>query len=65
MYNFYKLLKRLNKLKNPASIYNEIVKSDTFTHIIENIAAQRSKDKNGKIIDEKYADALEKDKKQR
>jgi len=60
LYNFYKLLKRLNKLKNPHSVFNEIIASKTFKHIIQNIAKERSKDKNGKIIEEKYLEALEK-----
>ncbi len=60
LFNFYKLLKRINKLKNPLSIFNEITRSKTFKHIISNIAKERSKDKNGKIIEEKYHESLEK-----
>ncbi len=60
LYNFYKLLKRINKLKNPISVFNEIIDSLTFKHITANIAKERSKDKNGKIIEEKYQESLEK-----
>ena len=60
LYNFYKLLKRINKLKNPTSIYNEIIDSKTFKHIVTNIAHQRSKDKNGKILKEKFEEVKEK-----
>ncbi|WP_456480257.1 ATP-dependent helicase [Nautilia sp.] len=60
LFNFYKLLKRVNRLKNPVSIYNEIIESKTFGHIISNIAKERSRDKNGKIVEEKYLQSVEK-----
>jgi len=60
LYNFYKLVKRVNKLKNPMSVYNEIIESKTFKHIISNIAKERAKDKNGKIAEERYHEAFEK-----
>ena len=60
LFNFYKLLKRVNLLKNPNSIFNEVINSKIFEHIIQNLAANRSKDKNGKIIEEKYIEVLEK-----
>ena len=60
LFNFYKLLKRVNLLKNPTSIFNEVINSKIFEHIIQNLAANRSKDKNGKIIEEKYIEALDK-----
>jgi len=54
LHDFYKLLKRTDKLKNPNSIFEEVTNSNILTHIIGNIAKERSKDKNGKIIEEKY-----------
>jgi DNA helicase-2/ATP-dependent DNA helicase PcrA len=60
LFDFYKLLKKIIKFKSPISVYNEVVGSKTFKHIIENIAKERSKDKNGKIIEEKYEENLEK-----
>jgi DNA helicase-2/ATP-dependent DNA helicase PcrA len=49
LYNFYLLLKRINILKNPHSIFNEVINSKVFDHIISNLAKERSRDKNGKI----------------
>ncbi|MEO1928430.1 MAG: ATP-dependent helicase [Nautiliaceae bacterium] len=60
LFNFYKLLKRVNRLKNPISIFNEVIESKTFKHIIGNIAKERSKDKNGKLIVEKFDENKEK-----
>ncbi len=60
LYNFYRLLKRIKNLKNPLSILNEITGSKIFAHIVNNIAAYRSKDANGKLIDEKYRESVEK-----
>jgi DNA helicase-2/ATP-dependent DNA helicase PcrA len=49
LYNFYLLLKRIKLLKNPHSIFNEVINSKIFNHIISNLAKERSRDKNGKI----------------
>jgi len=60
LFNFYRLLKRVRKLKKPLSVFNEIIQSKTFKHIVSNIAKERSKDKNGKIIEDKYTESMEK-----
>jgi len=49
LYNFYLLLKKIKILKNPHSIFNEVINSKIFEHIISNIAKERSRNKNGKI----------------
>ncbi|WP_096259810.1 ATP-dependent helicase [Lebetimonas natsushimae] len=49
LYNFYLLLKRINILKNPHSIFNEVINSKVFEHITSNLAKERSRNKNGKI----------------
>jgi DNA helicase-2/ATP-dependent DNA helicase PcrA len=49
LYNFYLLLKRIKLLKNPHSIFNEVINSKIFEHIISNLAKERARDKNGKI----------------
>jgi DNA helicase-2/ATP-dependent DNA helicase PcrA len=49
LYNFYLFLKRIKLLKNPHSIFNEVINSKIFNHIISNLAKERSRDKNGKI----------------
>ncbi len=49
LYNFYLFLKRIKILKNPHSIFNELIRSKIFDHIISNLAKERSRDKNGKI----------------
>jgi DNA helicase-2/ATP-dependent DNA helicase PcrA len=60
LYEFYLLLKKLKRMKNHISIFNEIINSDMFKIIINKLATDRSKDKNGKIIQEKYINAKEK-----
>ena len=57
LFNFYLLLKRVKKLKNPTSIFNEVIESKVFNHIVGNIAKERAKDKNGKIDYDKFDEA--------
>jgi len=60
LHDFYRFLKKTKRLKNPVSIFNELINSKIFEQIISNIAQQRAKDKNGKIDEEKYQEAKEK-----
>lgn len=58
LFNFYSLLKRVEKLKNPISIYDEVINSKVFDVIKRSLAIKRSKDKNGKVIEEKFEEAM-------
>ncbi|HIQ51399.1 MAG TPA: ATP-dependent helicase, partial [Nautiliaceae bacterium] len=58
LFNFYSLLKRVEKLKNPISIYDEVISSKVFEMIKKSLAIKRSKDKNGKVIEEKFEEAI-------
>ncbi len=57
LYNFYLLLKKLKRFKNPQSIFNEVVNSKVLGHIISSLAYTRSKDKNGKVDEEKFEES--------
>ena len=54
LYNFYKYLKQIKNYKNPTTIFDLTLKSPIFEHIIDNLAIQRSKNKNGKIDKDKF-----------
>jgi len=54
LYNFYKYLKKIKNYKNPNTIFEETLNSEIFNHIVENLALNRSKDKNGKIDKDKF-----------
>ena len=60
LHNFYQFLKRIKRFKNPQAIFNELINSKIFDHIISNIAKERAKDKNGRIDEERYHEAKEK-----
>jgi DNA helicase-2/ATP-dependent DNA helicase PcrA len=59
LYNFYLLLKRIKLLKNPHSIFNEVINSKIFDHIVSNLAKERSRDKNGKVDTNLYEEKKE------
>jgi DNA helicase-2/ATP-dependent DNA helicase PcrA len=54
LYNFYQYLNHIKNFKNPNTIFEETLKSKIFNHIIENLALNRSKDKNGKVDKDKF-----------
>jgi len=54
LYNFYQYLKHIKNFKNPNTIFEETLKSKIFNHIVNNLAINRSKDKNGKIDKDKF-----------
>jgi DNA helicase-2/ATP-dependent DNA helicase PcrA len=60
LHYFYHFLKKVRRYKNPQSVFNELINSKMFEIIISTIAKNRSKDKNGKIDEEKYLDSKEK-----
>jgi len=60
LYKFYLFLKRTKRLSSHISIFNETVNAEFFDMIVSAIARERSKDKNGKIIQEKYQEAKSK-----
>jgi len=60
LHYFYKFLKRVKRLKNSNSIFNELINSKIFEIIVSNIAKVRAKDKNGKIDKEKFLEVKEK-----
>ena len=60
LYDFYKFLKKTKRFKNPNSIFNELVNSAVLNKIILHLAKERSKDKNGKLIEELYEENKEK-----
>jgi len=60
LYNFYLYLKSIKKLKNPLHIFEKTIETDFFNHIIDNLAIDRSKDKNGKVNREKFDIAKQK-----
>jgi DNA helicase-2/ATP-dependent DNA helicase PcrA len=57
LYNFYKYLKHISHFKTPSSIFEETLSSKIFNHIIDNLAIQRAKDKNGKIDKDRFEKA--------
>ncbi len=60
LYFFYLLMKKVRRLKNPNSILNEILSSKTLNLIINYLAKERSKDKNGKVDKTAYEEQREK-----
>ena len=60
LYEFYKFLKKTKRLKNPNSLFNELINSNLLKFIISNLAFQRSKEKNGKINNELFEENKEK-----
>ena len=60
LYEFYKFLKKTKRFKNPNSIFNELINSAFLKRIIIHLAKERSKDKNGKLIEELYEENKEK-----
>jgi len=60
LYEFYKFLKKTKRFKNPNSIFNELINSKLITLIINYLASQRSKEKNGNINQELLKDNQEK-----
>jgi len=49
LYEFYKFLKKTKRFKNPNSIFNELINSKFLSLIINTLAKERSKEKNGTI----------------
>ena len=49
LYEFYKFLKKTKRFKNPNSIFNELIDSKLLSLIINTLAKERSKEKNGKL----------------
>ena len=60
LYDFYNFLKKVKKYKNPNSIFTNLVNSNLMDKIINSLAFQRSKDKNGKLDQEKFTENKEK-----
>jgi len=60
LYDFYLFLKKAKRFKNPNSIFNELINSPLLSKIILHIAKNRSKDKNGKLIEEAFEENKEK-----
>ena len=60
LYEFYNFLKKVKRFKNSNSIFNELANSKLLDKIIKSLALNRSKDKNGKIDEEKFEEAKEK-----
>jgi len=60
LYEFYKFLKKTKRLKNPNSIFNELINSKLLTLIINHLAASRSKEKNGKLNQDLFNENQEK-----
>ena len=60
LYEFYKFLKKTKRFKNPNSIFNELINSTLLNKIILRLAKERSKDKNGRLIEELYEENKEK-----
>ena len=54
LYEFYKFLKKTKRFRNPNSVFNELINSKFLELIINTLAKNRSKDKNGKIQEEVY-----------
>ena len=60
LYEFYKFLKKTKRIKNPNTLFNELINSKLITLIINHLASQRSKEKNGNINQELLKDNKEK-----
>ena len=60
LYEFYKFLKKTQRFKNPNSVFNELINSTLLNKIILHLAKERSKDKNGRLIEELYEENKEK-----
>ena len=60
LYEFYKFLKKTKRLKNPNSLFNELINSKLIKFIINQLATQRSKEKNGNINQDLLKDNQEK-----
>jgi len=59
LYDFYNFLKKVKRYKNPNSIFNELMNSNLLDKIMKSLATIRSRDKNGKIDEEKYKETKE------
>jgi len=60
LHDFYLFLKKVNRFKNPQAIFNEMYNSNILKKIINHLALNRSKDKNGRIDEEKFNESKEK-----
>jgi len=60
LHYFYQFLKRVKRLKNPMSIFNELINSKMFQIIVMSLARERAKDKNGKIDEDRFEEAKDK-----
>ncbi len=60
LYWFYSLLKKVKRMKNPHSVFNEVINSKVFEAITITLAKERSKDKNGKGDRGRCEESLEK-----
>ncbi len=60
LYDFYKFLKKTKKFKNPNSIFNSLISSNILNKIISYLSNERSRDKNGKVNNDRYEEAEEK-----
>jgi len=60
LYEFYKFLKKISKMKNSLLIFDSLINSKMFEMIVNTIAMNRAKDKNAKIDNEKFEEAKNK-----
>jgi DNA helicase-2/ATP-dependent DNA helicase PcrA len=60
LYQFYILLKELNRVKNPKSLIDHISKSKFYTFIKESLANKRATQKDGSINQELYTNSINK-----
>ena len=60
LHEFYLFLKKIRRFKNPQAIFNELINSKVFEHIKLHLARERSKDKNGRVDEERFEEAKEK-----
>jgi len=57
LYQFYLLLKRVKRMKNPIVIFDEIFNSKLFEIIVSTLAKERARNKNGIIDKEKFEES--------
>jgi len=60
LYEFYKFLKKISKMKNSLLIFDSLINSKMFEMIVNTIAMNRAKDKNAKIDNEKFEEVKNK-----
>ncbi len=60
IHEFYLLIKELQRVKNPKSLIEHILKSPFYKHIKESLATKRATQKDGSIHQEHYQNGLQK-----